>query len=92
MTKDQILKDIESLYQLALENGQWRIALRAKELQGKALGLFRPQRLPHIMRIADMTEEQLREFIARLEENDPELQQKGGTFPIGNISGSKAIL
>jgi hypothetical protein len=72
--KDQVLKDIQLLYERALSNNKLTAALRAKELQGKAIGLFKPQRLPNILRIADMTEEQLRDFIDRLEKNDPELK------------------
>lgn len=74
ITRDQILRDMETLYQLALDDGKWLVALRAKELQGKVIGLFKRQRLPDILHIADMTEEQLSEFIERLEENDPELK------------------
>lgn len=74
LTKDQILADIQTIYQLALENGNWHAALRAKEMQGKILGLFEKQRLPEVTRIADMTEEQLREFMERLEKHDPSLK------------------
>lgn len=74
ISKDQILTDIETIYQLALDDSKWHVALRAKELQGKALGLFKKQHLPDVTRIADMTEEQLYEFVARLEKNDPELK------------------
>lgn len=72
--KDQVLKDIQLLYELALYSGKLTVALRAKELQGKAIGLFETQRFPNVLRIADMTEEQLRDFIDRLEKNDPELK------------------
>ncbi len=74
LTKDQILKDIESLYQLAFYSGKLQVALRAKELQGRAIGLFKPQHLPDSLCIADMTEEQLGEFIALLEKHHPELK------------------
>ncbi len=75
--KDQVLKDIQLLYERALSNNKLTVALRAKELQGIAIGLFKPQRLPNVLRIADMTEEQLRDFIEQLEKNDPELKRLG---------------
>ena len=74
LTKDQILTDLQTIYQLALDEGKWFVALRAKELQGKILGLFEKQRLPEVTHIADMTEDQLHAFVDRLEKNDPELK------------------
>ena len=71
ITRDQILSDMETIYRLALDDGKWSVALHAKELQGKAIGLFTPSPLPTVARIADMTEDQLQEFLARLEENEP---------------------
>ena len=76
MTKKKTLKNLEFLYELALKKGKWHIALRAMEIQGKALGLLRHQPLPPVKRLSDMTEEQLRDFIARLEESDPTLRQE----------------
>lgn len=74
ITKDTVLQDIESIYQIALKDKKWNVALRAKETQGKILGIFRQQGLPHIKRMADMTDEELQEFIARLEKTDPDLK------------------
>lgn len=74
LTKDQILKDIESVYQLAFYSGKLQVTLRAKELQGRAIGLFKSQHLPDNLCIADMTEEQLGDFIALLEKHHPELK------------------
>jgi hypothetical protein len=74
MTKEQILKDIDSIYKNAVKDGKWHTAWRIKEMQGKALGLFMPQRLPNIVRIADMNDDQLTEFMERLEERDPSLK------------------
>jgi hypothetical protein len=38
----QILKDMEKIFVLALEAGKFSVALRAKELIGKEMGLFLP--------------------------------------------------
>ncbi|MBX9805434.1 MAG: hypothetical protein K2Y18_06760 [Alphaproteobacteria bacterium] len=74
MTKEQILSDIESIYQSAIAENKWQVALHAKELQGKALGLFNKKVLPDIIRISDMNENQLKEFIDRLEKRTPALK------------------
>ena len=39
-SKEFILKDIEELYKKALETDRLQVALRAKELQSKIIGLF----------------------------------------------------
>ena len=67
ISKDQILNDIQSLQEYALGNNQWNVALYAKSLQGKIIGVFRTGKLPNITKISDMNEGELREFIARLE-------------------------
>ena len=77
LTKAAILKKLETVYWRALNGGNWSVALRAAELQGKALGLFEKQLLPKVVRIADMTEEELTEFIDRLEKQDPTLEDQG---------------
>jgi hypothetical protein len=74
LNKNQILSDIETIYQSAINDGKWLIALRAKELQGKIIGIFKKRELPEILQISDMTEEELREFVERLEQHDPELK------------------
>ena len=76
MSKKNILKNFEFLYKLALKEGKLHIALRAKEMQGQAIGIFRHRPLPAVKRFIDMTEQELKDFIARLEENDPTLRQK----------------
>ena len=74
LTKNQILKDIEVIYQCALKDKKWHVALKAKETQAKILGLFNPQRLPNAVSFSEMTHEQLEEFTDRLEKNDPKLK------------------
>ena len=78
LTKDAVLKKLETVYWRAMGGGNWSVALRAAELQGKAVGLFEKQLLPKVVRIADMTEEQLTEFINRLENRDPQLKGQEG--------------
>ena len=56
LTKDQILKDMESIYQKAFGDGQWRVALRAKELQGKILGFFMVKKPDFMARKPDAPE------------------------------------
>lgn len=74
MNKGQILFDIETIYQNAIEQKKWHVALRAKEIQGKILGLFKEKTLPNITRIRDMDEYQLTEFLERLEKRTPSLK------------------
>jgi len=74
ITKDQILQDIEFIYQESIKEKKWGIALRAKGMQAKILGLLKPQRLPKVVRFSEMTKDQLEEFIACMEEHDPSLK------------------
>jgi len=41
-----ILRDVDDLYQLALENGNFSVALKAKELLGREYGFFAPKPPP----------------------------------------------
>ena len=77
-TKARILKKLEAVYWRALNSGNLHVALRVIELQGNHISMFDKQRLPKVSRIADMTEEQLVDFIARLEEREPDLKDQGG--------------
>jgi len=74
ITKDQILQDIEFICQESIKEKKWSVALRAKGMQAKILGLFRPQRLPKAVRLSEMTKDQLEEFIACMEEHNPYLK------------------
>jgi len=42
MTKNQILADFAFLYQRALEEGKWGLAIQVKIMQAKIMGLFAP--------------------------------------------------
>lgn len=75
-TKATILKDLKTIYLGALKAGDWRVALEVTKLRGRHIGLFDKQRLPEVSRIADMTEEQLTEFIDRLEQQEPSLKDQ----------------
>jgi hypothetical protein len=75
-TKVSILKDLKTIYRRALEDGNWQVALQATKLRGQHIGMFGKQLLPNVVRIADMTEEQLVEFIDRLETRDPSLKDQ----------------
>jgi hypothetical protein len=81
LTKADILKKLETVYWRALQGESWGVALRAAELQGKAVGLFEKHLLPKVS-IAEMTEEQLTEFMGRLEKRDPTLKDRAGE-PVG---------
>lgn len=74
ISKEQILRDVEELYNYALSNNHWNVALQAKYLQGKIIGLFRTRKLPNITNLSDMNQGELEQFIARLEEHDPSLK------------------
>jgi hypothetical protein len=74
ITKDDIFHDLKIIFWRALNTNKLHIALRVVELQTRFLGMFEKQRLPEVKRFSDMTEEQLRDFIAVLEKNDPELK------------------
>lgn len=76
-TKEHILKMLETIYWHAFNNHKWHAALQAAVLLGRNVGMFEKQRLPEVTRIADMTEQQLRDFIEALEKLDPELKNLG---------------
>lgn len=84
-SKDQFLKAMEFIYENAVSANNWHAAIRAKELHAKALGLFRMSKLPlpEIKAIKDMNEEQLMDFVARLEESDPDLKKLEVPYPTG---------
>lgn len=45
MTKDQILADFAFLYERAIEEGRWGLAIQVNTAQAKMMGLMAPQRL-----------------------------------------------
>ena len=80
MTKDDIFKDLKVIFWRALNSNKLHIALRVVELQARFLGMFEKQHLPEAKHFSDMAEEQLRDFIAVLEENDPTLKDQEADF------------
>jgi hypothetical protein len=75
LTRDIILKRLQTIYRQAKRDRKWNVALQAVIMQGRQINMFVRQTLPVIARIKDMTEEQLIDFIAYLEENDPDLRE-----------------
>lgn len=75
INKENIIRKLETIYWHALSANRWYTALQAASLQGRNLGMFIKPRLPEITRIKDMDEDQLREFVERLEKHDPELKK-----------------
>ena len=74
-TREKILENIEGLYAVATCQGKWGIALRAKELQGRMLGFFKPGPLPQPARMSDLTEEELLNLIEHLEKSESLLKK-----------------
>ncbi|MBI2706978.1 MAG: hypothetical protein HYX35_01480 [Proteobacteria bacterium] len=61
-----ILRDIEEVYALAMEKGNFTAALRAKELLGRECGLFSVSKKKRFS-LADLSEEDLNRLIQELE-------------------------
>lgn len=61
-----ILRDIEEVYTLALEKGNFTAALRAKELLGRECGLFSASKKKKVS-LADLSEEDLNRLIQDIE-------------------------
>ena len=74
VTKETILKKLETLYWSVFNDSKWHIALWVAERQGKNIDLFEKPCLPEVTRIEDMTEPQLRDFMDALEKFYPELK------------------
>ena len=70
VTKETILKKLETLYWSVFNDSKWHIALRVAERQGRNMNLC----LPEGTRIEDMTEQQLRDFMGALEKFYPEVK------------------
>lgn len=81
-TPEKILKDLDEIYHLALEQGNLGIALKVKELLGKQQGLFTPKQKPNSFQknyISSLSTDVLKDFIKDLQANlvlDP-LQGEG---------------
>jgi hypothetical protein len=89
MSTRKVLRKLKKIYGYALKNKEWHVALRAVEQEAHYIGGVRqpPKRrdvfekqtlpslpLPKIKRIADMTEEQLKDFTTTLEKMYPDLK------------------
>ena len=78
VTKDTILKKLETLYWSAFHGGNGHIALQVLEWQGKNMGMFEKPYLSEVMRtevmrITGMAEQRGRDFTDARERLDPEL-------------------
>lgn len=73
-SKETVLKEIHDIYVHALGTDNLSVALQALSIKGKIMGLYRIRKLQNIVRIEDMNEGELEEFMARLEEHDPSLK------------------
>jgi len=74
LSREIILRKLETIYWQAVRDKKWNVALQTVIMQGREINMFVRQNLPVVVRIKDMTEEQLDDFIAYLEEHDPELR------------------
>lgn len=60
-----ILKDLENLYVLAMEKGNFAAALKAKELLGRESGLFSSRKTK--VSLADLSDEDIERLIQEVE-------------------------
>jgi len=70
---DKILMDIEKIYALAMEKGSLGVALRAKELLGRACGIFLTKPKNEIFTLDNISDEDLACLIEKIEK---QLDQK----------------
>lgn len=75
ISKEKILEEIHDIYAHALGTSNLGVALQALSMKGKIMGLYRTRKLQDIVRIEDMNEGELEEFMARLEKHDPSLKK-----------------
>lgn len=66
LSASSILQDLQDIYLRALEKGNFSVALKAKELLGRELGLFRLNKKK--ISIDDFSEEDLAHLIETIEE------------------------
>jgi len=66
MHQEKILKDLEFLYQQALEKENFAVALRAKELLAKHLNFFSDHQNP--LSLDDLTDEDIEHLMAEIKE------------------------
>ena len=74
MTNDtktsHILKDLENLYALAMEKGNFTVALKAKELLGREQGLFSGASRKKKLSLENLSDEELEALIQELERQE----------------------
>ena len=61
-----IIKDLESIYEMAIASESFSVALKAKELLGREHGLFMPKKKTSLS-LADLTNEDLERLIVEIE-------------------------
>lgn len=66
---DQVIRDLERIYKIALKTGKLTIALKAKELIGKAFGLFKTPPSNKIPLISELSDEQLEHMISSVQQD-----------------------
>ena len=57
--KQAFLKALEEIYQAAFKAQNYAVAIKAKELEGKAIGFFNPEKEQTPFSWQDLSEEQL---------------------------------
>ena len=65
-----ILKDLENLYALAMEKGNFAVALKVKELLGREQGLFSGASRKKKLSLENFSDEELDVFIQELERQE----------------------
>ncbi|OJW50127.1 MAG: hypothetical protein BGO67_02015 [Alphaproteobacteria bacterium 41-28] len=60
-----ILKDLESIYAMAMASENFSVALKAKELLGRQMGLFIPKQKNQVS-LSDLSEEDLERLIREI--------------------------
>ncbi len=70
-----IFKDLENIYLLAIEKGNFTAALKAKELLGRSHGLFSATSLKKNLSLESLSDEELDSFIQEVERK---IKEEGG--------------
>ena len=73
--REEILKDLADLYETAMKEGKYAVALKAKELLGREQGLFAQNKPKQQGSLVDLSEEDIIRLISEIERKlslDPE--------------------
>lgn len=66
--RKQLMQDLESLYQMAMEQGKVSIAMKAKEMLAREYGFSSQNQAVDLIEFCDkMTEEELESFVGQLQ-------------------------